>query len=125
MVPEVKNVSAGEVVVRLDGVGKCTSLGIVLRSSWKSVTPASGILPLIWMMVLSAGHELLTLRTFETDIVSPIKHVAEEICKRYSISLSTSRVVQGHNTTPERRHAVAIDHHSGSLGNIRIHVSPC
>jgi len=120
----VKNVSAGEVVLRFEGVAEWTPVGIVLRSSWKSVTPASGILPPIWMMVFSAGHDFLTLRTLETDVASPMKHLAEEIWSRYSMSLSTSKVVQGHNTTPERRHAVAMDHHSGSLGNIRMQVSP-
>ena len=123
--PLVKNVRAGEMVVRFLGVGKCVSFGVASSNSLKSVTPASGILPPIWMMVFSPGHDFLTFRTLDTDVESPMKQVAEEIWRRYSMSLSTSRVVQGQRMIPERRHAVAMDHHSGSRGRIRIHVSPC
>ena len=125
MVPEVKNVRAGEVVVRFEGVGTWISAGVAVKRAWKFDTPAEGTLPPICMTVFSSGHDFRTLRTLETEVSSPMKQVAEDTWRRYSISLSTRRVVQGHRMIPERRHAVAIDHHSGRRGRIRIHVSPC
>lgn len=132
VVPDVKKQSAGLLGWRVPGTENVVSLGILERSLLKSSTPAGIcdwlvlVLALICMMLRKEGHALrcLILRHFATATSSPTNAAAFETFNLYSMSLSTSSVVQGHRIIPLRRQAVASFHQAGMRGRITIKTSP-
>ena len=93
------------------GLVYVASLGTEARALAKEVTFGGKLSSSpICRMCLRDGQFCLTRRNFATLILSPTKTVALERWQRYSMSLSTSRVVAGLMTMPARRLAVVISH---------------